>query len=820
MDLAIILTGGLLVSAVAHADEQVATVHWYRASTEPLTNQAVRFTAPIPAGAYASVAAINDLYVAGSDGKTYPVQIEEVATRPDGSMVIEVVYQRNAVPTGETVDVLMKASGPLTPPAFVVHPKVEQLIHNPLFNGGIAVFIRDVFGHVYEMDMLPNLRTLTKGADPTNQPVEIGGMFHGPLLYQPTLSPQKVDGPPLPHLFEVRAYFSAFSGLPYLLGKLVVMNGSLKQDVVGNMYYTDIHVCAAGMIPFIADEDKTMAGKVFLLGGTASVGSVYCLPLVRANTDGKAHYLRDMAGLIFDIGFAPPPPNGLTAGGNALKNPIVGVATTGPYSGQTQHWFGPTRLRIPTAPPPGITYTSAISKAVGFVDKWNASPDHKQLGPPHVYFQAYASGVGGTALGDIHSASVIFSMAADARVLRTLLQRNQWMLQRMQTFLYTLDGAPFHYRDYDFVNTKGGTSNDAIISGDMLDAGESGDHFGRKTPNPVAQAHRDYVESHGLEPAYKAELEGEPPFPVAYSNPDLQHKGRQVAHEPVYWMNGAFERDIAKLFGEYARAEMTELPTNASGTQGAQWNSVWKRGINRLATYGPGVGYGTGGQRATGWGNLWKAVGFDLASNDPVARADYRASALAYVDVLNQLRIQSGANTSPWINQGSKLLGGDVCGTQTWENTLASIGLRALRQGMFSGTGAEDVSTRETIDTITVANAAFTGGMGWNAASQGTVVGNPYSQVALAPLSTECTTPAYSAFLLGEANTATKNYYPGHMIEWFQLTGDTIWIDRAIALAGMNPFSPTPTTFYNDMFKDGKPEFHIQLLDYLINGSE
>lgn len=185
-------------------------------------------TVPLPPGTYVQGETLVPLAVlTSSDTTAVPTQVEIVSNYPDpahGAAVVEVIahVRRPDVAPGTPVEYEV-VFHPHSPPAFQLSQPVQSLFSAP---GSLLLRAKDVFGHIYQFDVLADHRS---GA---GELVRDGAVVrelqtNGSLM---PVAPVAGAQATLPHLMGVHAFVRTFDGEDFFALDLHLHNGFDGRD--------------------------------------------------------------------------------------------------------------------------------------------------------------------------------------------------------------------------------------------------------------------------------------------------------------------------------------------------------------------------------------------------------------------------------------------------------------------------------------------------------------------------------------------------------------------------------------------------------------
>lgn len=733
----------------------------------------VRGTVPIPPDIFPRPDGLLPLSIRGANGFVVPTQVRIVsryASDADGADVVE-VSGRVALPSdaapGDKL-AYQVVYEPHAPTPVKLHSAVDALLATP---GSLKLRATDVFGHVYERDLLQGLRAedgATLEAEIARGVSSARVRSYGVLA--PVGAPLGAPNGALPHFFGVHAYLTAWANAPGFNLALRVHNGfdgyddaSSDDDPLGTVYFKSLELLVPSAWVAMLDIVDVASGPAYVEGGNS------VLPLVAPLAGGKMHMVPHLAQFQRRLGvsLASAPDLALhLAADEAQAFVRKGISPDGP---QLWSWWNDATARYwpQKQPLPHLDHLDpAPIKSKLTSQYWmvrtaleTGNPGDFQvpagaMGWAHPWGVSYGGMTGGV---EIHLYDGIELANVRTNHGWKFTQTAQRMLNdRQPTAIYDAQGEPtelekwvIHGSSFDFIGfnfwqtLKGGN-----------------DPFGF---NAAPQFQQQYVQSQGLTPDYENALSG-------YSPIDFQHYVRYTRMPKILaWLgNDWLAKDDLLQVAENFRLSHHEYP-NSSGN-GASGSGLFNH--EQFVAQYPNHGLGFG--RGEAWGLDAMCAAFGLGSTDYrnktrywFARvADTIANGQASCSGFIQAQVVAG-----WLNGQWRTRSGP-------EHAIVENALWGLKESVFDGVDGARMAQTESV--LADAVYAMIGPMSWSTQSEG-----PYFAVAVSD--TDLSIPPYCGSVPeGGAGMGIDPYLSWSSLAYgYQITGDQEFLDKG-SLMGNN----------------------------------
>jgi hypothetical protein len=274
----------------------------------------------------------------------------------------------------------------------------------------------------------------------------------------------------------------------------------------------------------------------------------------------------------------------------------------------------------------------------------------------------------------------------------------------------------------------------------------------------------DYARNNGFAPAYEAQLAG-------FKAVDMQHLVRYTNSPKVLvWLgNDSVAKDDLLMQAELAR--MSYMPHHTGGS-GYVLGSTMLADLNAVSANGPkGFSFG----RAEGWMIDAMCAAYSVA---PPA---WRTEALGWFQPIPQM-VYNGRVGCTGIIQAivnNKILSAQFRARQSTEQAIVENALWSLRESVFRDVNLNAMQQLQTV--LVDAAYAMIGFPGWNGEAKA-----PHSYIACGPLNTAL--PLYCNLLPagGIGGGVDKHQSWSTLAYGYQLTGDTLFLLRAMQMNGPN----------------------------------
>ena len=759
---------------------QAATVAILELGAPGLDDFVLRGTIPVPPRTYPRSDGLQPLGVLDSDGAIVAAQVEAVTAYPissHGAAVVEVLA-RVKRPVGanpgdriqyEVVEFPHPSGRPQLTPA------VRSLLGAP---GSVLLTTLDVFDNEYRIDLLEgkgSKRILRRGRA-VFQTRQYGAL-------EPVAPKSGAQGT-LPHMMGVHAYVSAFSGEDVICLDLRLNNGASgldKSDPIDD---------PQAKLYFDALEVRVPAGWTVLqdlsdpfLGTPTTNGNQTVLPLVAPNNDGSMHVMGVQAQ--FHRRLALTPKGNESRATAILGEAGLGFAREGTTLSGERLWswwnpdtanYYPQRYRLPNLD--HIGHQAARQKLGGDFSLYasylasggaqGTYPLHAGvLGWAHPWGVKYGGMTSGTEISLYDGVVVAYAASTPGYRLAQLMHR--MYSDRQPDVIYNKDGDPTRLSQWVIT----GASFSYVNMLFFLTPSASPDPFGF-TKAPTFQV--SHVAQQGLQPTYEAEL-------LAHLPIDLQHLVRYTNSPKVLtWLgNDALAKDDLAMQAEIARLSYHDLPNASSGS--AQVSGML-HDLQHVAAY-PGTGLSFG--RGEGW--ILDAMLCAYAIQTPA----WRSEARPWFDVLTQMLRQGQSECNGFIQStvASKILNGQWAARQSIEQAITEHALWGLKETVYRGEDPQKVFSLELVLGKSI--RAMINYPAWVATQNG-----PWSHLAVGPV--DPLLAPYCGFLPpgGASNGTDKSQTWSSFAYGYELSGDPIYLQRALEMAGGSNLLPAVQAFKYD----------------------
>lgn len=737
------------------------------------TEFVVRGTVPVPPDIFPRPDGLLPLSIRAPDGFVVPTQVSVVsryANAGDGADVVE-VSGRVTLPSGATPG--EKVAYPVV---YDPHPEAAVELHSAVAgllgaSGGVTLRAVDVFGRVYERDLLEDLRA--EDGAPLEQELARGVSSarvrsYGVMLPEP--GPIGAPSGALPHFFGVHAYVTAWANAPGFNLSLRVHNGFdgyedalSEDDPLGVVYFRTLELLVpAEWVPMLDIVDVAS-------GPTYTEGARTVLPLVAPLPGGAMHMLPHLAQFQRRLGvsLASAPELALhLAADEAQAFARPGMSPDGP---QLWSWWNKDTARYwpQKQPLPDLDHLDPDALESKFTGQYWMVRTALESGNPGD-FQVPASAMGwahpwGVSYGGMTGGNEIYLYdgveLANARTNKAwkFTQTVQRMLNdRQPTAIYdrfgeptelekwVIEGASFDFIGFDFWQTlKNGN-----------------DPFGF---DAAPQFQVQQVQSQSLQPPYQDALWG-------YSPIDFQHYVRYTrVPKTLAWLgNDWMAKDDLLQVAENFRLSHHEYP-NSSGNP-ASGSGIFSS--EQFVAQFPNHGFGFG--RGEAWGLDAMCSAYGLGSTD------YRNKTRKWFERIADVVADGQASCSGFIQAQvvAGWLNGEWRTRSGPEHAIVEHALWGLKESVFAGT--DDARMAQTENVLEDAIYAMIGPMAWSPELEG-----PYFAVAVSDK--DLSLPPYCGSVPAGGAGMGPDYYQGwsSLAYGYQLTGDAEFLQKA-SLMGDN----------------------------------
>ncbi len=734
-----------------------------------LRNFVLRATVPVPPGTFPRADGLMPLSVEDIDGTLVPTQIDSVSWYPghpldaDVVEVIAVVRRPIGAQQGDRITYRV-FEAPHNPGAQVFSNQVQGLANA---NGSILIRSRDVFGHVYTAKLN---RSSVGGTRTTKDgPILKEDVYHDIMRSQ---SPNM--GPPngaLDRFFGVHSYLSRMSGEECIMLDLRVHNGTSgldPQDPIDDpqdrLYFDAVEILlppAWKILHQISDPQ---------IGAPYSDGPWTVYPIVAARTDGKMHVMPIQGQFHRRLAIVK---NGTEFRANSLlRRENMGFCTRGTNDQGQELWswwndatanYFPQKHRLPTMSHKGPfsmrhKLRTDLQAAESVMISGQATGTYpffsNRLGFAHPWGVKHGGMASGTEIFLYDGIVTAASASQEGYLLAELTHR--MYTDRHPAALFNKNGLPTRFQQWIRTNGQGEqylpfTFYQAVTS--------NNDPMGF---DQVQSYQVNFVENAGLTPGYETNL-------LAHKPIDFQHNTRYLRSPMILaWLgNDTMSKDDIRLQAELGRLSYQHLPNSANGY--IQSGSML--GDMNFVANRPGEGFTIG--RGEGW------ITFAMAASYATSGENWRVQARPWFNRLTNLisdgQSQCAGNyqslkNAHWWNSTHR-------GRQSIEQAILENAIYSVRNTVY---GNLYPAYRARINTSLLRS---TTGMISDPAWKGTGGSRgPWSVFAVAPVPLDvpyCNNVPSGGFLNGADHFQTWSSFA----YGYELTGDTVFLDKALEMA-------------------------------------
>lgn len=747
-------------------------------------------TLPLPQGVEPTLGSTAGLWVVEAGGTLVPAQVEVVTRYPNpehGADVVEVLARvrrpmqyapgtrlRYAVVLGAP------AAEPATPanqPSALyqglegVPGEVVSLLNS---SQGLQLEARDVFGHLYRMDVLGN---------GVQRQVLKHGRYHAEMKFSGAMMPvAPVSGPTgtLAHFPGVHVYLRTWSDEPVLGLDIRVHNAfdgndpaDPRDDAVGPIYFDKLRLSLKAGHGVLEAFDAPGTGA-----SSVADGRLHWM-LVEPFADNRLHVLPVQAQ--FHRRLAVAPSGSMERALSVLEGRGLGFARRGldPLGKALWSWWNPSTARwFPQSfPLPHLEHVGmAALRQKAFDDFiWverryelgtsygNYPITTPRLGWAHPWGISYGGMTGGT---EIHIVDGLREMecASVPGYLRAQLL-HLMHTDRQPNALFNKTGRPTSLEDW-LVPAE----TPYLPFGFYMKPQGPQDPFGFKSA-PTFQA--DAVANAGRNPDYEAAL-------GAFQAHDLQHLIRYTRSPKVLlWMaNDSLAKDDLLMQAELVRLSYHRFP---NGTNSYKDVTGMLTDIEHVLKW-PGRGMEFG--RGESWGVDAMATAY--ASGTPA----WRATTYGWFFDLSAM-LATGIMPCSGLMQGTvsnKMLEGKYRAAQSYEDSIIHNAVKGVIETVFRDRQAGFTTMLE--DLLTLSFWGFVGPLQWNEAQNG-----PKDIYAVGPVDITQGIWCSASQQPADGFVPTVNTFQTYTTLGYawQMTQNPFFLERAGEMVGTNPI----TKLYN-----------------------
>ena len=678
---------GVTSSASFDFENDGAVVAKIRMPAPDVSDFILRATLPLPRGTFAGTDSQVPLAVISSgDPSASVTQVEVVSRYPnssDGADVVEIIsrVRRPDVAPGTEIEYLV-VYAPHDKGDLDLSPAVETLLRAP---GAVRLVANDPFGNQYSSDLFKKMRTL----DNTVEVVRDGELikeFRVPEVLVPD-SPETGPQGTLPRMMGVNAFVRTFENEDFFALDLHIHNAFdgkdesvTWDDVLADIYFDKLHLRLPQGWQVVHGLENPFTGDAMEAGNMQEV------PLIAAMSDGDMHMMHRQSQ--FSRRLIVARDGAVDRARAELERQTLGFCIAGNADDGSELWswwneatarYMPQNHRLPDLS--SMTTRSAVNDQYegqyesrsamvrdGVGDAYPVISGN--LGWAHPYWSDYGGMTGGENIEQVPGVDIAWSGSQAG--FRFIEMRNQMVLDRQPTALYSSAGVPTKFEDHIIPSGLQGP----YLPFDMSMKFVGDDSYFGFDDAPSFQS--DYVASAGLKPFYEDRLK-------EFMAIDLQHLIRFTNDlKTMTWLgNDSLSKWQIRRVGELFRMTHHEGNVGNYGYVGAS-SLQWRQ--NRVADH-PGVGIEYG--RGEGWG-LFAATAAYATGND-----DLRSRFLPWFAEVSRV-CEAGQSTCTGnltaVRIG-KQLNGLYRTRQTFEQSFATNALESMRTSVFARVD-EDVHER------------------------------------------------------------------------------------------------------------------------------
>lgn len=656
-------------------------------------------TVPVPPGTYSAGDVLVPLGVLSSGDKSLsPSQVEVVSRYPDSSQgadVVEIIahVRRPNVAPGTPIDYEVVYS-PHAPKRFRLKKEIAMLFRAP---GALVLRGKDVFGHVYQFDVLEGLRTRTA------ETVRDGAVIrehksHGALM---PLVPVPGTQATLPHLMGVHSFLRTFDNEDFFALDLHFHNGfdgrdstTSMDDVLDELHFEQLGIRLPAGWRVIDSLPNPCSGEPIVTGGMQQVALVAPLP------NNRLHFMGRNAQFWRRVMIARTPEAAQRALVHITRH-NMGFCQEGESNTGAELWswwnpetarFLPQAHRLPSLAGIDSAENLRAQHAVALDLRLNqvrtgGTTQHPVespgLGWAHPWGVAYGGMTGGEDITQAIGGDVAWAASPDGYRFYELKARMR--VDRQPNVFYSSDGNPLRYEN--FVRLTGNV-NGPYQPQEFSMKAIGNDTFGFAQA-PMHQAAAAVAQ--GRVAPYKQALSGFHPI-------DLQHYTRYLNNLLVLtWLgNDSLAKEQIEMSGELFHLSHNEAYITA-------WGNYMPGGGLRIRQQfvaehpGQGIAYG----RGEGWGLYTAAAAFATGDDDLRGRFRPWLRTVAHLVKAGQSTC-TGNITSRFVQEFAN---GTYLTRQSFELAFVVNSLEAIRRSVFEGI---DLPTQHTLEEVITAAAYST----------------------------------------------------------------------------------------------------------------
>ncbi len=751
----------------AGAPELVARIRLEAPAVETFV---LRATLPVPHRTWHGRERLTPYQVRDREGRLSPAQLEIVsryAGPNDGADVVELLAHVRR-PSGATpgtpieFDVLHL---PVPAEPFVAGPGIAALVQH-----GIELETRDVFGHVYSADLLRDLRDDTRDLRQRRS-----GICADQVRTHEVLVPRTPVGGAsgtLAHHVAVHAYVTRWVGDSVVSLDLRIYNGGSGRDLSTplddpnrELYFDGLRLrIPLGWNVAAAFEDP-------FLGRPVEREGAWVFPLLESLPEGKLHVMPPQAQMVRRLVLYRD--GAAQAALSSLQERNLGFCVDGWTSTgrRLASWWNPATGRYFTQkqPLPRLDFLDVAALrqkldegfedlhrtlASGESDLWPFPIFSPVLGWAHPWGLGIGYAPGGDEIEFHTGADVAF--VGSRTGYRTFQAAARMYNSRHATALYDAGGDATRLEDWLLPGGPDARWNPTWVW--IKPVLWLGDPFGF---NAAPSFQVDAVLQQGRTPPYQAALE-------KFQHIDDQHLGRYTRPLKVLaWLgNDALAKDDLLMQAEAVRLTYSDFPNSPNGDAIAIGMVHVRNDVDAYPGRGARI------HRGTGWEIDTVVVAHALS--DP----DRREALEGWCDTLLDL-VEKGQDRCTGVlgtNPNIDLFGGLHRVRQSISEAILENALWGMRQSVY---GAHRPAQTARLGTILAASSrAMVSDLFWDPVQQ-----RVHFYAATGPFS--FAEPSYCEDVPPNTRLGHDNYQGwGTLAYGFRLTGDPVFLVRALAMAG------------------------------------
>lgn len=726
-------------------------------------------TLPVPPGTFPRADGKLPWSIQDSNGAVVASQVEPVTWYPDpndGADVVEISARVHlAAGTQPGARVQFQVVDHLHDPGtFTKNAAVQTLLNTP---NAVTIRTHDVFGNLYTADLLRGIdgvKTLRHGS--------FRDQVRNSQAMRPTATNYGPPTGPLRRMMAVHSYVSSWAGEDLISLDLRVHNGTSGADQADavddpqdKLYFDSLEIVVPAGWTLMTDVPDVGWGTPYTQGGN----TVY--PIVDRTHGGKMNLMPRQAQFLRRLALVRTPSQATAT--SMLKEEWLGFCRKGanavgtPYyswwNPQTARYFPQRHVLPDLAHMDDVELRNHLSSKYFELKYWlgtgHSSGSYPltsdQLGWAYPYGNKYGGMTGGTEIFLYDGVDTAWSASNEGYRMYELVHR--LYTDRHRVALYNKDGDPtqlsqwvHHGPNFDYVDMQFFLT---LLSGP--------DPFGF---NHAPTYQSTYVASNSLKPAYETNL-------LAYHPIDIQHHIRYLRSPKVMlWLgNDALAKDDLRMSAELLRLSYHDLANSPSGTAMGSGMLV---DVNFVNSH-PAIGF------AFGRGEAWTVDAMCTAYSfaDPA----WRAQARPWFNKVTQVLRTGQAGCSGFIQSqvSSKDFQGQYHVRRSTESCMIDNSMWSMIESVYRGFDQTKVTSLQTV--LKDSTRAIISAPSWKATQHA-----PAGTLAVGPLSIQPPPFCGTAPVDGISPGADKFLPWSSMAYGYELTGDQLFLQRALEAAGGN----------------------------------